>query len=383
MKPAFIILFAVLLLVPSHSVLSREEAASSGEAISSQALQLHDQRLPGEQQNAKKADARTIALLNDLPLYFVENKGQVNDQVRYYTKVRNGTVYFTGEEIVYQFLLGDEERARPHRTPVPAEIESSTGWASAGGSSPIREEAIRVRFVGANKETRLEAAGEREAKFSYFRGNDPQKWASGARSYQKVAYRELYPGIDLVVSGREGRMKNEYVVRPGGEPAAIRVKYEGAKGLEVNEKGQLVIRTSEGMLIEDVPLSYQIIKGKKKEVETRYQLSADDSVQFRVGGHRKDTELIIDPLTYSTFLGGTSGDISYGIAVDGSGNVYVAGYTYSPDFPTTSGAYDTSYNGLNDVFLAKVDSSGSALLYAMFLGGTSDEAAFTMAVDGS
>jgi hypothetical protein len=114
-------------------------------------------------------------------------------------------------------------------------------------------------------------------------------------------------------------MKNEYVIRAGGEPAAIRLKYDGAKALAVNAKGQLEVQTSTGMLIEDVPLSYQIIDGKKREVRARYQLSTDDTFQFEVDAYRKDTELVIDPLTFATYLGGSATDAGRKIAIDGSG----------------------------------------------------------------
>jgi hypothetical protein len=241
--------------------------------------------------------------------------------------------------------------------------------------------------VGANEHARLEGIEEQEAKFSYFRGKDPQKWVSSAPSFQKVVYRDLYPGIDLYVTGREGRMKNEYVVEPGGDPTAIRLKYEGAQALEVNAKGQLEIQTSDGMIIEDVPLSYQLIDGQKREVKTGYRIAGDGAVQFLVEKSRKEAELIIDPLIFSTFLGGSSHERNPQIAVDASGNVYVTGYTYSGDFPTTAGAYDSSFNGTPpyaaDVFITKVNSSGSALLYSTFLGGTDEDHARGIAVDGS
>jgi hypothetical protein len=106
-------------------------------------------------------------------------------------------------------------------------------------------------------------------------------------------------------------MKNEYVVKAGADPTAIRVKYDGAKALRVNEKRQLEIQTPSGMLIEDVPLSYQVIDGKKREVHTKYRIGADQTVQFQVGSYKIDTDLIIDPLTFSTFLGGNADEGNY------------------------------------------------------------------------
>jgi hypothetical protein len=378
MKPAFVLILAAVFLISVPAGLSPHKAPSSMDALSSQPLQPKSPSLAGEQSPSGQTNAQITTLLGNLPLSFVENKGQVDNRVKYSTKTKSGTVFFTDQEIVYQFLSGDNVQGLRQDKPFPTD-----GRTSNGKSSTIREENIRVRFVGATERHNLEALGEQEAKYNYFRGNDPQKWVSGARSYQKVAYRELYPGIDLIVSGWEGRMKNEYVVSPGGDPSTIRVKYEGAKALRVNKKGQLEVKTSEGMLLEDVPLSYQIIDGKKSEVKAIYQIAADRTVQFQVGKYRKDTELVIDPLIYSTFLGGGGYEAGWGIAVDGSGNAYVTGYTDSSDFPTASGAYDTSYNGADDVFVAKINPSGTAVLYSTYLGGSSGEQSTGIALDGS
>jgi Beta-propeller repeat len=391
MRPAFVILLAAMFLAPVPMGLSpqgtpvSQDALSARGALSPQSLHLKGSPIPGAPGDTQKTNAQVTTLLRNLPLYFVENKGQLDNQVKYYAKAKNGMVYFTSNEIVYQFLLYEESKGAGQEKPSRPDIKTSTDAASARESSTIREETIRVSFLGANNKARIEAQGKQEAKFSYFRGNDPQKWVSGAPSYQKVVYRELYPGIDLVASGSQGRMKNEYVVRAGGDPAAIHLKYDGAKALRVNEKGQLEVQTPTGMLIEDVPLSYQIIDGQKRDVKTEYRIAGDRTVRFQVEGYRKDAELIIDPLTYSTFLGGSGEEPSSVIAVDGSGNAYITGGTMSSDFPTTSAVYDTSFNGgvWGDVFVTKLNSTGSALLYSTFLGGSSEDRGYGVAVDGS
>ena len=381
MKPAFVILLAALLLVPAHMGLSRQDEANVGNSVPPQSLQLISQSPPAGQLRNRKADAQTIALLDNLPLYFIENRGQNDERVKYDAKIRNGRVYFTGTEIVYQFLVRDESKNSPQENLSPAVGPLPVDQGRPGEARTIQGETVKLSFVGANKEIRLEGREEQEAKFSYFRGKDPRKWVSAAPSFQKVAYRDLYPHIDLVVSGREGRMKNEYVVRPGGDPAAIRLKYDGAKALRVNEKGQLEVQTSKGLLIEDVPLSYQVIDGHRQGVRTEFQVTGEGTVQFEVSAYRENAELVIDPLTYSTFLGGASDDYGYGIAVDGSGNAYLTGSTYSDNFPATS--YDFSHNGNSDVFLTKLNSWGTDLLYSAFLGGAGDDYGYGIAVDGS
>ena len=382
MKPAFVILFAVLLLVPAHRGVSREETPSVGDVAISQASALGNFRDPGEQQSIRKAQANACTLLGSLPLYFVENRGQADQRVKFDAKIRNGKVYLTPEGIVYQFLLGEKGLDIKPREPFPTDSLTATGNGLPRRASPGREETIRVSFVGANNEARLEGQEEQEAKFNYFRGSDPGKWVSAAPSFKKVVYRDLYPGVDLVVSGQKGKIKGEYVVRPGSDPETICLKYDGAKALRVNAKGQLEIQTSSGMLIEDVPTSYQLSAGTKRAVKAGYHIAADDTVRFQVGAYRRNADLVIDPLAFSTFLGGNSSDQGNAITMDVLGNTYVVGYTWSSDFPTTGGAFDESYNGLADVFISKVTSTGNMVLYSTFLGGSGEDRGYGIGLDG-
>jgi len=255
-------------------------------------------------------------------------------------------------------------------------------------SEEIKVENIRVKFVGANSKVKIEGLEESEAKVSYFRGKDPRKWVKGARTYHKVLYRELYPHIDLIVYGKEGRIKHEYQVRVGGEVENIKVIYGGIERLLVNERGQLEIETGEGILREDVSLSYQVVNGKQIEVEAEYVIDEDYDVRLKLGEYRKDEELIIDPgLEYSTYLGGSSFDYAEGIAIDGNRNAYVTGWTGSSDFPTTPSAYDISIDGYADVFITKINASGTDLIYSTFLGGSlgssPPDCGYAIAVDGN
>jgi hypothetical protein len=88
-------------------------------------------------------------------------------------------------------------------------------------------------------------------------------------------------------------------------------------------------------------------------------------------------------LLYSTYLGGSSNEISFGVALDSSGSAYAAGRTGSSNFPTTPGAFDTTFAGTNDAFVAKLTTTGSALLFSTLLGGSSVETALGVAVDSS
>jgi hypothetical protein len=102
------------------------------------------------------------------------------------------------------------------------------------------------------------------------------------------------------------------------------------------------------------PVSYQRIGGERIPVKSRYKLTGDGSYGFWVGAYDPRYPLIIDPgLDYSTFLGGTRDDTGRAIAVQ-EGRAYVTGRTGSADYPTTSGAFDRTFNGPSDAFVTKL-----------------------------
>ena len=308
--------------------------------------------------------SQAVDAQSSLPLYFVENRGQTAKAANYVLQTQRGSVYFTPQEIVFQ-VVNPQRGATTQGVPVPGGLQAKGG---------AFEETLRVRFLGARQDVQVQALSETAAQFNYFHGSDPKKWVAGARSYEKLRYSGLYAGIDLVVSGQAGKLKNEYVVRPGGDPAAIAISYQGATGLEVNSRGQLEISLSGGKLVEEAPECYQEIDGRRVAVEAAYRIENGNTVRLDVGDYCKDASLIIDPVIYSTFLGGSESDYGVTLAKDSGGNVYVAGYTASTNFPTTGGAFDTTYGGgTYDLFVSKFDPTLSSLLYAAYLGGSGND----------
>lgn len=335
----------------------------------------HSASLEQKNQFKPTQTQQVVQSLKAVPLYFVENKGQVEKCVKYHIKMPYGSVYFTPEEIAYQFLHKKSKENTEEQRSFLKEKESPQG---------ITAENFMMKFIEANERVQVRGMDEIETRVSFFRGKDPRNWVKGARTYKKVLYKELYPQIDLIVYGSRGRIKHEYRVRVGGEVEKIKARYEGIESLRINERGQLEIVGSKGVLREDVPLSFQIIDNKKVEVKTEYMVDKDNTLRFKVRKYRKDKELIIDPgLEYSTYLGSSDQDYGWGIAVDKSGNAYVTGKTSSSSFPTTPGAYDATYNSNGDVFIAKFNSKGTRLLYSTYLGGSDSEGGAGIEVDGS
>jgi hypothetical protein len=152
----------------------------------------------------------------------------------------------------------------------------------------------------------------------------------------------------------------------------------------VNAQGQLEVAAGNGRIVEDKPLSYQTVNSERNEVKTAYVMGPEGDIGFRTKPYRPEAELVIDPsLMFSSFLGGSGQEVDGGIAVDPAGNVYATGQTYSGNFPKTLKAYDRSFNGVTDVFIAKFKPDGSGLVYSTFLGGNAGEAGLGIAADSA
>ena len=284
----------------------------------------------------KEKDKREILnKVYTLQIPFIENKGQIKgESVRYYAKTFGGTVFVTKDgKLVYSLPKFETK-------------EKVKGWV------------IKEGLVGASISN---VKGEEEAvtKVSYFKGKDPSKWERNISTYNLISVGEVYKGIGLKLKAYGKNVEKLFYIKAGANPESIKIKIEGAKSLRVNEAGELEVETGLGVIKFTKPSAYQEINGKRVEVAVAYTLLSNPQYVygFKVGSYDKKETLIIDPLLASTFIGGSGSDSGYSIALDGDGNVYITGYTWSSDYPTTSGAYDESYNGCGDVFVSRLNSN--------------------------
>ena len=299
-----------------------------------------------------------------LQIPFIENKGQIKgESVSYYAKTFGGTVFITKDGKVVYSLPKFEEK------------EKVKGWV------------IKEGLVGASISN---VKGEHKAvtKVSYFKGKDPSKWERNISTYNLVSLGEVYKGIELKVKAYGKNVEKLFYVKAGANPENIKIKIEGAKSLRVNEAGELEVETGLGVIKFTKPSAYQEINGKRVKVAAAYTLLSNPQYvySFKVGSYDKKETLIIDPLLASTFIGGSSDEYGNSIALDGDRNVYITGGTYSSNYPTTSGAYDESFNGgyfTCDVFVSKLNSNLSNLLASTFIGGSDgDDYGYSIALDG-
>jgi len=214
---------------------------------------------------------------------------------------------------------------------------------------------------------------------NFFLGNDPIYWRTNVRAFREVVYGNLYAGIDLVYRITAEGVKYEFRLAPRADLRSIRVVYEGADSLRV-DRGAIAAHTAAGIVHDAPPVSYQ----GERPISCRFAILDPRTYGFECEGRDPSQPLVIDPLIYSTFLGGSLFEGTPSMTIDSAGNAYVAGLTNSTDFPVTAGAFDATYNGGEwDAFVAKLDSSGSSLVYATFLGGSSQDRAESIAVDAA
>jgi len=321
-----------------------------------------------------------------LPLYFIENHGQVDGRVAYYLQGRYTTVYFAAEGVTIA-LTGP---VAPPPAEEPRAIVRPVSFRTLADSAGVPQRwAVKLDFVGANPDVRPRGEDPTPAVISYFKGPREQ-WKSGLRTYASLVYPNLWPGIDLAYSGAANQLKYAFVVKPGADPAQIRLAYRGATAVTLNEAGQLQVSTPAGGFHDDRPYAYQEDEqGRRVEVTAAYALEGGGQAEmysygFRVGAYDTSKPLVLDPamFVYAGYIGGTLRDRGEGIAVDSVGNAYITGLTGSTNFPAAVGP-DLSYNGNDDAFVAKVTADGTGLVYAGYIGGTGSDQGLGIAVDSA
>ena len=302
--------------------------------------------------------ARVQAMLGQLPLYFVENRGQVDGSVAYYVQGRDTTVYFTSSGVTFALSGRPEEKGA---APFEYEgVESARQRADSDDAALSGRWVVKQDFVGANQDVRPMGQDPTEAVISYFKGSADQ-WRVGLPTYGRLVYPDLWPGIDLVYGGGPNELKYEFIVQPGADPGRIRLAYRGATAVTLDAGGGLEVETPAGGFRDAAPVAYQERGGQRVAVGAAYELApaSDGRVEygFQLGRYDRTQPLTIDPavIVYCGYIGGTSDDFGEAIAVDGAGNAYVTGHTDSSQasFPVTVGP-DVTFNGDTDAFVAKV-----------------------------
>jgi Beta-propeller repeat len=299
------------------------------------AVPAHD--TPGVDRMLAKAD-----------LAFERNEGQFDSKIKFLARGQGYGLFLTRDEAILRF----------------------TG---------PKSDSIRMKFLGQKGNVPVSGLDALAGTTNYLLGN--RSTQSNIHSYKKVRYSEVYPGIDVEYHGNGRLLEYDFIVKPGADPDNIHIGFSGARGVSINNSGDLILKTSGDPIVQRKPHVYQVVDGQEQSVDAGYLMNGDH-VGFKIAAYDKTKPLVIDPvLVYSTFFGGTGSEIAYGIAVDSTGAVYVAGSTTSTDFPIQSAVQSTYGTGSTDAFVFKLDPTANQIVYSTFIGGTGTDEAHAIAVD--
>lgn len=277
--------------------------------------------------------------LHRVPLSFEANAGQFDSQVKFLARSPGKHTFVVRDGMVVVL--------------------------DPAGDRNAAQSVLRIEFKGASKQVRSEGIDRLQAITNYF--------SAGLRitdvpNFARVRQQAVYPGVDVIYYGKDGRVEYDFVLAPGADPRRITLGLKGQDFLRLTESGDLEMKTIAGALVMQRPIAYQELDGQRIDVPVRYALKGEE-LCFELGAYDRSRTLVIDPLlTYSTFLGGNSYDQALAVAIDSNRNIYVAGETYSTDFPVVSG-FQTKQSGFSSVFVTKLNPTGTAIVYSTYIGG--------------
>lgn len=345
------------------------------------------QILPSNRTTTQNLSTRQVqADYGKLPLTFEANQGQIQRNVKFVARGAGYTVFLTSGQMVLALRSSSVTSNANTNVSVGAPNQKNaipaTNLASASLNQKTEPTVIQINLVGADENPATAGEDPQPGKVNYFIGNDPKKWQTNVPTYKQVRYKNLYPGIDLVYYGNQSRVEHDFVISPGADPNQIQLDVKGTDHLSVASNGDLILSKGNDEIRLQAPVLYQEFRGMRIPVTGQYSVRNSTRVFFKVGQYDKTRPLVIDPvLVYSTFLGGSGDDQGVGIGVDSAGNTYITGCTSSTDFPLASqnGPPPSGENA----FVAKLDASASALVYADYIGGSSYDCSSALTLDNS
>ncbi|MDD5088046.1 MAG: T9SS type A sorting domain-containing protein [bacterium] len=296
------------------------------------------------------------------PSGFVPNLGQWEGEFAYRGQAGGGSFFITSSGVTMKFVEKDEGgRMKDDRR-----LDEMEGLSR---SEPIRGHVLRLNFIGAN--TWPEFSGEERLPgySNYFLSADSTQWRSRVPHYGKVIAKEVWPGIDVEYRLQTKGIETVFRVQPGADGSQVVLEYEGLDApLRVDANGNLILSTSLGEIQEQAPFAFQNHGRVQKAVPVRFRVLSDTRYGFVCEEVDRSRELVIDPLVYGSYLGGSEGpDDVNDLDIDNEYNIIAGGHTQADDFPVTPGAYQEQYYTACG-FVSKLSADGDSLIFSTFLG---------------
>jgi hypothetical protein len=302
-----------------------------------------------------------------LPVTFEANQGQADETVKFLSRNAGYALFLTVDEAVV--AVPGRNKLTVERAWLPQVLQSETAIPSV----------LRMKLHNANPGVKVTGVAALPGTTNYFIGNDPAKWQTHVPTHAKVKYEGIYPGIDMLYYGNQRQLEYDFIVAPGADPRRIQFDFRGMKRIRRAEHGDLVLEMGGAEIRWRKPVVYQEHFGSHQQIASEYIVTGGNQVRFEIAEYDRTRPLFIDPIVYSTYLGGSSDDAGVSIAIDREGNAYLTGWTYSIDFPTKEPFQ--SFSGVSEAFVTKINPSGSALVYSTYLGGSGGEVGRAIAVD--
>ena len=319
---------------------------------------------------------------------FVQNKGQWDNKVNYRGDFSNGSFFLENKGFTVLMHKADDIIKLSEYT--HSTYKNLNPKESKPDTFTLHSAVYKVNFLGAN--TAAERVPDKVSKAynNYFIGNDQSQWAGNCKIYGAVTYKNIYPNIDLRYYSDKDQLKYDFIVRPGGNPAAIAMRYDGVTSLSIKDK-ELIVQTSVGNVRELAPYSYQTGLSGSSTINTKYVVR-DNVVTFNVDKYDDKATLVIDPqIIFSSLSGSTSDNWGYTATPGPDGTFFAGGISFASGFPVSPGAFQTTFNGGVtegtyggvDISIFKFSADGSQRIYATYLGGNGNEQPHSMIVDAA
>jgi uncharacterized repeat protein (TIGR01451 family) len=302
-----------------------------------------------------------------LPMRFEANHGQTDARVKFTSRGAGYAVFLTDDETVLQLRKGERASGK-----MPEQKATD---------QPVESAVLRMKLVGSNRSSRISGMEKMPTTSNYFIGDDPAAWRRGISNYSKIKYESVYPGIDLVWYGNQQLLEHDFLIAPGADASRIKFSFSGTNGISIDDEGALVLQADGEDLRLLKPVAWQESEGDRQTIACDYRLGEKNQVEFRLGDYDPKLPLVIDPvLIYSTYIGGIGADSAQEIAVDAEGAAYITGQTDSADFPGPS-PIQPARGTFTDAYVLKINPAGDAIVFGTWIGGNGIDSAIAVSVD--
>jgi gliding motility-associated-like protein len=305
---------------------------------------------------------------------FIENKGQWDSRILFRCDLQGAVLFLERDRLTFD-LHNEDDISRANsfkhslKVPEPADLM-------------VRGHAYQVVFDGANQNAEIVKEGEFPDFYNYYLGKDSLRWASGVKSFRKITYRNLLPGVDFSIYSQGGVLKYDLILQAGADPELIQLSYVGIDRIRLKE-GHLYLNTSVRQVTELRPHAYYI--DNQNTFPCNYQLKGKQLSFIFPESYDKKRSIVIDPvLVFSSYTGSIGDNWGYTATYDDNGYLYAGGIVRSSGYPMTTGAYQNLYGGGTcDMGISKFSPNGQNLIYSTYLGGDQADIPHSLVVNNA